>query len=183
MRRALPSLIIVSPLVEPQWDDSGTSGTGSALATASALPAGWVRSCEGISPSRLARPPETKESTVIRLLEGLPENVVGVEASGKVTDEDYERVLIPAVRERIGATGKVRFLYVLGEDFDGWTLGGMWEDAKLGGSEVKSWEKVAIVTDKDWLRHMVKAFAWMLPGEVRVFELSARDDATAWAAS
>ena len=120
---------------------------------------------------------------MIRLLEGLPENVVGVEASGKVTDEDYERVLIPAVRERIGATGKVRFLYVLGEDFDGWTLGGMWEDAKLGGSEVKSWEKVAIVTDKDWLRHMVKAFAWMLPGEVRVFELSARDDATAWAAS
>jgi SpoIIAA-like len=120
---------------------------------------------------------------VIRLLEGLPENVVGVEASGKVTDEDYENVLVPAVRQRIEETGKVRFLYVLGEDFDGWTLGAMWEDAKLGGSEVKAWEKVALVTDKDWLEPMVKAFAWMIPGEVRVFELSARADAAAWVAS
>jgi SpoIIAA-like len=120
---------------------------------------------------------------VIRLLEGLPDNVIGVEASGKVTDEDYESVLIPAVRASIEASGRVRFLYVLGEDFDGWTLGGMWEDAKLGGSEVKAWEKVAIVTDRDWLRHTVKGLGWMLPGEIRVFDLSERDDATTWVAS
>ena len=40
---------------------------------------------------------------MIRVLDGLPDNVLGVEASGKVTDDDYERVLVPAVRERLDA--------------------------------------------------------------------------------
>jgi hypothetical protein len=120
---------------------------------------------------------------MIRVLEGLPANVVGVEASGTVTDEDYEDVLVPAVHARLEANEKVRFLYVLGEDFDGWSLGALWEDAKLGGRELKAWEKVAVVTDKEWLTHMVKAFGWMIPGDVRVFELSALDDAKAWVAT
>jgi SpoIIAA-like len=119
---------------------------------------------------------------MIRVLEDLPANVLGVEASGKVTDDDYERVLIPAVRERLAADGKIRFIYVLGEEFEGWTMGAMWEDAKLGGGELTAWEKVAVVTDKDWLKHMVKAFGWMIPGEVRVFGLGELVDATAWAA-
>lgn len=120
---------------------------------------------------------------MIRLLEGLPENVVGVEASGKVTDDDYERVLIPAIRERMDAGGKIRFIYVLGDEFDGWTMGAMWDDAKLGVGELKAWEKVAFVSDKEWLKHMVKAFALMIPGDVRVFELDEIDDAKAWAAT
>ncbi len=119
---------------------------------------------------------------MIRVLEGLPQNVLGVEASGKVTDDDYERVLIPAVREKLDAVGTVRFIYVLGDEFDGWTFGAMWEDAKLGGSDLTAWEKVAVVSDKDWLKHMVKAFGWMIPGEVRVFELAELDAAKAWAA-
>ena len=120
---------------------------------------------------------------MIRVLEDLPANVVGVEATGTVTDEDYETVLVPAVRAKLDAGEKVRFLYVIAEDFDSWTFGAAWEDAKLGGREFKAWEKVAVVTDKDWLKHMVKAFGWMIPGDVRVFELSALDNAKAWVAT
>ncbi len=120
---------------------------------------------------------------MIRILEGLPENVLGVEAIGEVTDDDYESVLAPAVRALAEATGKIRFVYVLGEQFEGWTMGAMWADAKLGGSERSAWEKVAVVSDKDWLAHLVKAFGWMIPGEVRVFGLDALADAKAWAAS
>jgi SpoIIAA-like len=120
---------------------------------------------------------------MIRILEDMPETVLGVEVSGKVTDEDYERVLVPAVRERVEAGGKIRFVYVLGERFESWTLGAMWEDAKLGVSDLKAWEKVAVVTDKDTLRHMVKAFGWMIPGEVRVFALDELDAAKSWAAT
>jgi hypothetical protein len=116
-------------------------------------------------------------------MEGLPENVLGVEAIGKVTDEDYEQVLAPAVKALLEAHGKIRYVYVLGDEFDGWTLGGMWEDAKLGGSDLRAWEKIAVVTDKDWVRHAVKAFGWMFPGQVRVFALSELEDATAWAGS
>jgi hypothetical protein len=120
---------------------------------------------------------------VIRILENLPENVLGVEASGTVTDDDYENVLVPAVREKREQQGRIRFLYVLGEDFDGWTMGAMWEDAKLGLKDPKAWEKIAIVSDKDWLRHTVNAFGWMIPGEVRFYGLEELDDAKAWAAA
>ncbi len=54
---------------------------------------------------------------------------------------------------------------------------------QAGGSELKAWEKVAVVSDKDWLKHTVKAFAWMIPGDVRVFGLDQLDDAKAWAAN
>lgn len=120
---------------------------------------------------------------MIRVIDGLPDNVLGVEATGKVTDEDYERVLAPAVEEKIAAHGKIRYVYVLGEEFEGWTLGGLWEDAKLGGGELGKWEKIAVVTDKDWIQHTVKGFGWMIPGEVKVFPVAELDDATAWASA
>jgi hypothetical protein len=119
----------------------------------------------------------------IRLLEDLPENVLGVEATGKVTQDDYEKILGPAVRDKLAAHERIRFVYVVGEDFDGWTAGAMWEDAKLGLKDPKAWEKVAVVTDKDWLKHSVKAFAWMIPGEVRCFQLDQLAAAEDWAAS
>jgi hypothetical protein len=120
---------------------------------------------------------------MIRVLDGLPENVLGVEAAGKVTDDDYESVLVPAVQEKRKTHEKIRFLYVLGEEFDGWTMGAMWEDAKLGLKDPKAWEKVAIVSDKDWLKHALKAFGWMIPGEVRFFDLNGLDAAKSWVAS
>ena len=118
---------------------------------------------------------------MIRILEGMPANVVGVEASGQVTDDDYENVLIPAVREKLSEVGKIRFIYVLGEEFEGLTMGALWDDAKVGFGDLKAWEKVAVVSDKEWLGHMVKAFSWMMPGEVRVFRLSEFDAARDWA--
>jgi hypothetical protein len=120
---------------------------------------------------------------MLKVLDNLPSNVIGVEASGKVTDDDYEKVLVPAVRSVLDAHGRLRLIYVLGDDFDGWSLGAMWEDAKLGLRSPSSWEKVAIVSDSDGVKHMVKAFGWMMPGEVGIFGLSELAWATAWAAS
>jgi hypothetical protein len=119
---------------------------------------------------------------MIRVLDDLPANVVGVEASGRVTDEDYDAVLVPAVTEKRAAQDRLRFLYVLDADFDGWTMGAMWEDAKLGLDDAKAWEKIAVVSDKDWLAHVVKAFGWMIPGEVRTFHLDELDAAKEWVA-
>jgi SpoIIAA-like len=117
---------------------------------------------------------------MIRVMDGLPDNVLGVEAIGKVNDEDYERVLTPAVEEKLAAHDKIRCVYVLGEEFEGWTLGGLWADAKLGGGELGKWEKIAVVTDKDWIRHTVQGFGWMIPGDVKVFAGAELDDAKVW---
>ena len=59
-------------------------------------------------------------------------------------------------------------------DFHGLDLGALWEDMKAAGSvglrHCSSWERLAVVTDKDWIRHAIAAFSWVIPGEIRVFE-------------
>ena len=118
-------------------------------------------------------------------IEDLPEDVVGVEAHGKVTSEDYERVLVPAVEAAMARSGdgRIRLLYVLGHEFPDYTAGAAWEDAKLGLGHVRSWERIAIVGDADWLRHAVQGLGWLMPGEIKVFALEELDEARAWVTS
>jgi hypothetical protein len=120
---------------------------------------------------------------MIEVLTGLPENVIGFSAYGKVTAEDYERHIVPAVEEALAKNDKVRLLYQLGEDFDGFEAGAIWEDAKVGLSHLAAWERIAVVTDLEWLRSVTKAFGFAMPGEVRVFSNAELEGARDWLAS
>ena len=62
---------------------------------------------------------------MLKLLEGLPDNVLGVTAEGKITGTDYEIVLIPAIEEKLKADKKIRMLYQLGSKFTGFELSAM----------------------------------------------------------
>jgi SpoIIAA-like len=119
---------------------------------------------------------------MLKLIEDLPDGVVGVEAHGKVTAEDYENVLVPAV-EAARKDGKVRLLYVFGDDFPDYSAGAAWEDAKLGIGHLRSWERIAVVSDEDWLRRAVGGLGWLMPGEIKVFKTHDLDDAREWVAS
>jgi SpoIIAA-like len=116
---------------------------------------------------------------MIRVIENMPPGTVGLEAVGKVTDDDYANVLAPAVTAA-AERGDVRLLYVLGEDFDSYSAGAMWADSKLLAQHRKAWKRVAVVSDADWLENSVKAFGWLMPGEVKVFETDDVRDAKAW---
>ena len=117
---------------------------------------------------------------MVELIEGLPDTVVGFEAKGKVTAEDYSDVVVPAIDAVREKHGKVRCLMVIGDEYDGFTLGAAWDDMKLGVHHPRAYERVALVTDKDWVRHGISVFGWMVPGEVKVFGTAERGDATAW---
>ncbi len=122
---------------------------------------------------------------MLTLIPDLPDGVVGVEAHGPVTARDYESVLVPAVdaaREAAG-DGNVRMLYVLGADFSDYSAGAAWEDAKLGLGSIRSWERIAIVCDAEWLRRAIHGFGWLMPGEVKVYGTDETDDARAWVTS
>jgi hypothetical protein len=56
---------------------------------------------------------------MIELIEGLPEPVVRLRATGKVTQEDYHETVLPAVRAMLESRDRIRLLYVVGDDFDG----------------------------------------------------------------
>jgi SpoIIAA-like len=117
---------------------------------------------------------------MMKLIPGLPDVVVGIEASDEIEDDDYEDVLRPAVEDRLSRHAKIRLLYVLGEEYEGYDDDAVWEDAKFGTKFFTSFERIAVVTDATWVRRSVKLLGWMMPGEFRYYPLAERAAATAW---
>jgi SpoIIAA-like len=117
---------------------------------------------------------------MIELLAGFPENVVAVSGKGQVTRKDYEEVLIPAVEAAFKKNYKVSFYYELGTQFAGIEAGAAWEDFKEGVRHFLHWEKMAVVTDIDWIRRAITGFAVFMPGELRVFPTGEAAVARAW---
>jgi hypothetical protein len=118
---------------------------------------------------------------MIEPLTGLPDGVIGFEAKGEIHADDYRTVLLPAVDALIAKGEKVRIVLVFPE-FGGLSHGAVWEDLKLGTEHLTKWERIALVTDVDWMIHLTKLFGWMTPGEMKQFPMSERDAAIAWAA-
>lgn len=117
---------------------------------------------------------------MIEVMTDLPDRVLGLKAIGKVSAEDYKTVLVPAIEEKLTKHRKARLLYILGDEFEGYTSGAAWEDAKVGMKHLTSFDRVAVVTDVDWIEKMIKAFGFALPGEVRVFDDDDLDEARLW---
>jgi hypothetical protein len=72
---------------------------------------------------------------------------------------------------------------VLGHESPDYTAGAAWEDTKLGLGHLRSWERIAVVGDADWLRHAIHGLGWIVPGEVRVFGTDELDSAREWVTS
>jgi len=119
---------------------------------------------------------------MIRLLEGMPAGVLGLEAVDDVEAEDYEDVLVPAVNAMIAEHGKVRLVYVLGPEFDDYEGDAVWEDLKLGARNPASFERIAVVTDARWAGPAIRVFSVLLPGQARAFPLAELEAAKGWAA-
>lgn len=110
----------------------------------------------------------------------LPDDVLGVEASGEVTAEDYQTVLVPELEDKLQKIKKVRLLYVLGETFEGFTRAAVWQDTKVGLTHLTRFDRIAVVSDVDWIRNSIKVFGFAMPGEVRVFAIEDQRDAREW---
>ena len=98
---------------------------------------------------------------------------------GKVTEEDYRDVLVPAVT-LAQEQGKVRLLYVLADGFESFSAGAMWADAKVWAKNMDGFERIALVADADWLEHAAKAVNLLVSGEIKVFESDDVRDAKIW---
>jgi SpoIIAA-like len=119
---------------------------------------------------------------MITIMKHMPIGTLGFEATGKVTKEDYEDVLVPAVTAAL-ERGDVRLLYVLGDGFESYSPGAMWSDTRLWAGHRSAWERVAVVTDVDWVENAIKAFGWLMPGRIRVFDDDDVDKAKLWLAT
>jgi hypothetical protein len=77
----------------------------------------------------------------------------------------------------------IRIVLMFTGEFDGLEPGAVWQDLKTGIRDWSAWERIALVTDHAWMRDGLRMFAWAVPGEVKAYPVSERDDAVAWAAA
>jgi len=117
---------------------------------------------------------------MIEALKGFPTKVLVLSWKGHVTKHDYETVLIPAVEEALKRQGKVRLYYLIDTDFSGFEYGAMWEDFKVGMEHLLRWERIAVVTDLEWVGFTLRAFSFVIPGVFKVFRVDERAKARKW---
>jgi hypothetical protein len=120
---------------------------------------------------------------MLEILSGSEEDVLGLRFTGKLTDEDYEEILAPAMEGLIEKHGKVKVLCYFDEGFEGWEMGAMWADTKFGVKHRKDFARLAVVGGPRWIEWGTKAFAPMMQGEVRTFPVDKLDEAWEWVRS
>ena len=121
---------------------------------------------------------------MIELLPDMPEGVTGIRVSGRLGGDEL-RDLKPTIEELV-RTGEIRMVEVIASDYEGFGPGGLIEDLKLGFGTVlphhSAFKRIAVVSDKDWVAHVLHALAWMIPGDLAVFGLDELERAKEWAA-
>jgi hypothetical protein len=122
---------------------------------------------------------------MIERIDDMPTGTIGFTASGKLTRDDYRNVLEPVLRKAV-ESGEIRMLFTL-TSFEGLEPAAWFDDVKtglgLGFGHHSAWKRSAIVTDVEWVGKAYQMFAWMTPGEVKVYELAQIKEAKSWVAA
>ncbi len=108
--------------------------------------------------------------------------MLAVKATKKLTGEDYTEVWIPALQKTLAEHTKGRCVLYMDENFEGWELKAMWEDAKFGFAHRNDFEKFAVVGGPKWIEWGTKVAGAMMSGEVRTFGIQQIEEALKWAA-
>ena len=117
---------------------------------------------------------------MIEEIQGRPEGTLEFKVTGTVTGDDYDKVLTPALERALESNERIRLLWQVGPDFDGYTLGGAWDDARLGLRHWTGFERMALVTDEPWIETAVRALGFALPCPIRVFDLEELEEGRRW---
>src|SRR5918993_4563187 len=120
---------------------------------------------------------------MLRQMRDMPVGTVGFEAVGKVEDDDFEHAVEPVLRGEIADGRKIRLLYLLGpgmREYEGDTLG---EEMKFAARHPSAYERVAVVSDEDWLRPALRVLSVLVPGQLRAFPVARLSAARSWLAT
>jgi hypothetical protein len=106
--------------------------------------------------------------------------IVGLRATGKLTDQDYREVLIPSLEALIKRYGKIRLLCFMDEEFVGIEPGAIWDDAKFFLPHKNDFEKMAVVGGPKWIELIMKLFGPLMEGEMQTFPTDQLSIAWEW---
>ena len=117
---------------------------------------------------------------MLKQMENLPAGLLGLEATGRITRDDYDTVVEPLLAEARSAGRRVRFLYYFPDGFESFTPGAAWEDTQIGLRFLRLFERCAVVSDKEWVQRVSRGMGALLPCPVKVFDASDLEEAIQW---
>lgn len=118
------------------------------------------------------------------MIEVMPESdgaVLGLRATGTLTVRDYRDVLEPAVRTSLDRFATLKVLFLLDEDFRGWSLRAAWVNTVFDVRHRRDFGRIAIVGAPRWEQWCVNvAAAAVMTGTLRTFDRHRLDAAWQW---
>lgn len=106
--------------------------------------------------------------------------MVGFRATGKITQEDFDKVVMPAVNDLVARTNELNYLMVIDTDLRNFTIGAWWKDALMGLKNITKWRRAAIVSGSEGIRQFTDIFSVVVPGEFKGFEPYDLESAIYW---
>jgi hypothetical protein len=119
---------------------------------------------------------------MLRRITDMPTGTIGFEAVGEVEDDDWEETVEPVLRQEMAAGRNVRLLYLIGTEAREVEGDAMSADTGFRVRHATSYERVAVVSDEDWIRPALRALSFLLPGKARGFRVRDLAEAKAWLA-
>ena len=117
---------------------------------------------------------------MLKQMVDMPAGTLGFEAIGEVEDDDWEHTVEPVLRREIATGRKLRLLYLLGPEARDVEGEAMKADTGFRARHATSFERVAVVTDEDWMKPALRALSFLLPGSARAFPVHELSEAKAW---
>ena len=119
---------------------------------------------------------------MLRGISDMPVGTIGFEAVGEVEDDDWEKTVEPVLRREIAEGRDVRLLYLIGSEAREVEGDAMSADTGFRVRHATSFERVAVVSDEDWIRPALRGLSFLLPGKARGFRVRDLAEAKAWLA-
>jgi hypothetical protein len=117
---------------------------------------------------------------MLTIINGLPSFVFGVKATGAVSKEDMQQVLLPGLQNLVNNYDEIYYLLVLETEVGMFTAGSWLEDMKAGIKNFTKWKKIAVVTHQAGVEKFTDIFSVMVPGESRGYKLLELEAAKEW---
>jgi len=119
---------------------------------------------------------------MLKRIDDMPPDTIGFEAIGEVEDDDWEEQVEPVLRREMADGRKIRLLYLLGPEAREVEGEAMTADTGFRARYATSFERVALVSDEDWMRPAMRALSFLLPGKARAFPVADLAAAKSWLA-
>jgi SpoIIAA-like len=119
---------------------------------------------------------------MLRRMTDMPAGTIGFEAIGEIEDDDWERAVEPVLRDEMADGRKIRLLYLLGREAREVEGDAVTADTGFRARHATSFDRVAVVSDEDWMRPALRGLSFLLPGKARGFHVRELAAAKTWLA-